>query len=279
MNEIEVAAALLFGPGSRKEKVRTLKEHGPQALLDLLAPPSLFGGEGLQLNKAQDLLRHSPVIATPISKNYPRMLALSDDDPGLLFVTGTLLRDEPTVAIVGSRHARPHDVDFARSLAHTLGRMGICVASGLASGIDTAAHRGALQAGGRTIAVMGTGPDLTFPEHNARLRQHIERSGACVTQFPPGQAGTAFTFPRRNVTMAALSSATIIVAARETSGTRHQALAALRNGRTLIITPQVAKCAWAKQLNGKPGVHIASSVPQITAIANTVNCHAAFKQQ
>lgn len=272
MNEIEVSAALLFGPGSRKEKVRTLKQHGPQALLDLVAPPSLFGGEGLPLHQVHNLHNCGCAIVTPISSDYPRMLALSDDDPGLLFVTGTLLRNEPTVAIVGSRSARPRELAFAGDLARKLGRMGICVASGLATGIDTAAHRGALQAGGRTIAVMGTGPDLTYPNQNLRLRQRIEQGGACITQFPPGQEGTAFTFPRRNITMAALSTATVIVAAEESSGTRHQALATLRNGRTLIITPQVAEREWAKPLSGKPGVHIASTITHvISAITSALH--------
>lgn len=263
MNDISVVAALLYGPGSRKEKVRTLKNHGPQALLDLVAPPSLFTTEIPGLHEAQVLLKNAPPVLTSADARYPRLLSLSDDDPGLLFVTGTLFPHEPTVAIVGSRHALPRDLDFARDLATTFARMGICVVSGLASGIDTAAHRGALRAGGRTIAVMGTGPDTTFPEHNARLRQRIERNGACITQFPPGQEGTAYTFPRRNTTMAALTGATVIVAAEENSGTRHQALAAVRNGRTLIMTPRVAQCMWAKKLLDKDNVHIASTITEM----------------
>jgi DNA processing protein len=157
--------------------------------------------------------------------------------PPELFVAGDadLLRAGPCVAIVGSRKASPQGLDRARKLASLLTRHGVIVVSGLAAGIDTAAHETAMQCGGRTIAVLGTPLDECFPAQNAALQQRIMREHLAVSQFAPGTAVGKHTFPMRNRTMALIADATVIVEATDHSGTINQGWEALRLGRPLWL--------------------------------------------
>jgi DNA processing protein len=146
-----------------------------------------------------------------------------------------LLREEPRVAIIGSRDASPEGLQRARALATQVVAAGGVVVSGLARGIDTAAHLGALEAGGRTVAVIGTPLDRAHPPENADLQARIAREHLVVSQFAPGTRTTRSSFPLRNATMALLSHATLIVEAGERSGTRYQAEECERLGRSLIL--------------------------------------------
>lgn len=157
--------------------------------------------------------------------------------PDELFVAGDtdLLRASACVAIVGSRQASPEGMARAAKLARLLVGRGITVVSGLAAGIDTAAHRAAMAARGRTIAVLGTPLDEVFPTENRELQTQIARDHLVVSQFASGTRVGKHTFPMRNRTMALLTDATVIVEATDRSGTINQGWEAIRLGRELWI--------------------------------------------
>lgn len=161
-------------------------------------------------------------------KNAPKTLFVAGD-VGLL--TGGQLR----VSVVGTREPTPEGAERTRALALELTRRGITVVSGLAKGVDTAAHRAAIENGGRTIAVLGTPLDVAYPAENRELQHLIMHEHLAVSQFPRGMRGGAKAFPMRNRTMALISDATVIVEAGEGSGTLHQGWEALRLGRPLLL--------------------------------------------
>ena len=174
------------------------------------------------------------------------MTRLSDVEalnaPASLFVAGEvdLLRVGRRVSVVGSRKASSVGTQRTRLLVRELVDRDIVVVSGLAEGIDTAAHVAALEFKGRTIAVLGTPLNVCYPAANSDLKQRIESDHAVVSQFPNGTPINRRNFPLRNRTMALLTDATIIVEASENSGTRHQGWEALRLGRDVFILENVA---------------------------------------
>jgi len=163
--------------------------------------------------------------------------------PTLIYLAGDaeLLRHGPKVSIVGSRKASKEGIQRARALAIELVRRQVIVVSGLAAGIDTAAHTAALEAGGKTIAVIGTPLDQAHPKENADLQARLMREHLVVSQLAPGTQVRPFHFPIRNRLMALLSDATVIVEAGETSGTLHQGWEAIRLGRPLFIMESVMR--------------------------------------
>lgn len=173
--------------------------------------------------------------------------------PKQLFIEGdaSLLGRGPKVSIVGSRAASDEGLRRARQLARAVVERGGIVVSGLALGIDAAAHRGAIDAGGRTIAVIGTPLDKAYPRENAELQALIAREHLLVSQFPVGTKTTRASFPIRNQTMVLLTDATVIVEAGDSSGTLHQGWEAIRLGRPLFIMESVAndmKLAWPREM-------------------------------
>lgn len=164
-------------------------------------------------------------------KNAPEWLYLAGDRE--------LLRTGPRVSIVGTRGATKDGLRRAERLARELVTQEVVVASGLARGIDTAAHRATIQAGGRTIAVLGTPLDKTYPAENAELQHLIINEHLAISQFPTGHPTSRSNFPRRNRTMALLTDATVIVEAAEGSGSISQGWEALRLGRRLFIMRNV----------------------------------------
>jgi len=163
--------------------------------------------------------------------------------PEWLYLAGDreLLRTGPRVSIVGTREASRGGLNRASRLARELAAKGVVVLSGLARGIDTAAHWAAIDAGGRTIAVLGTPLDQTYPRENAELQRLIAEKHLAVSQFPSGHHAARANFPRRNRTMALLTDATVIVEASEGSGSLSQGWEALRLGRRLFIMRAVAE--------------------------------------
>jgi DNA processing protein len=154
----------------------------------------------------------------PGDPRYPALLGAIPSAPAL-FVRGELLEDDAlAVAIVGSRRATPYGIAAAEQLASDLAARGVTIVSGLARGIDTAAHRSALAAGGRTLAVLGCGVDVVYPPENGPLGRAIESKGAIVSQFPPGMPALAGHFPARNRTLAGLALGVVVVEAAERSG-------------------------------------------------------------
>jgi DNA processing protein len=175
--------------------------------------------------------------------------------PQQLFVAGDvrLLRSGLRISVVGTREPTRDGIERTRALAATLAKRGITVVSGLAKGVDTAAHTTAIEVGGRTIAVLGTPLDAVYPVENRELQARIIREHLAVSQFPPGSRFGTKAFPMRNRTMALLSDATIIVEAGEGSGTLHQGWEALRLGRPLFLLESLCKrddLAWPKEMVG-----------------------------
>jgi DNA processing protein len=171
--------------------------------------------------------------------DYPGWLRRTHEPPVRLWVRGRLVADEGerSVAIVGARAATPLGAAFTRTLARDLAAAGLTIVSGLARGIDTAAHAGALAAGGRTVAVLGSGIDVVYPRENASLADAIAAAGLLASQYPPGTAPQPFHFPRRNATIAGWSRLVVVVEAGEKSGALITARLALDEGREVMAVP------------------------------------------
>ncbi len=175
-------------------------------------------------------------VLTYADGGYPEQLRTIADPPPALFVKGTL-PPGPYVAVVGTRRASPYGRTVAARLAAGMARAGVVVVSGMARGVDAAAHRGALEAGGQTVAVLGCGPDVVYPREHAALRDEIAASGALVTEFPPGTPPEPWHFPVRNRIISGLSRAVVVVEAGEKSGALITADLALEQGRDVLAVP------------------------------------------
>jgi DNA processing protein len=177
------------------------------------------------------------MIVNPGDERYPALLAAAPSPPRL-YVRGSLEPgDALAVAIVGSRRATPYGLDVAEMLAADLAARGVTIVSGLARGIDTAAHRGALAAGGRTLAVLGNGVDVIYPPENRELTAAVERQGALISQFPGGTTPQPYHFPLRNRTIAGLALGVVVVEASERSGALITASLAADLGREVFAIP------------------------------------------
>ena len=189
-------------------------------------------------------------VRSVLDPHYPASLHSIFDRPPLVFVAGSFreTEDRKAIAVVGTRAATGEGRTRATRLARELVESGFTVVSGLAAGIDSAAHASALEAGGRTLAVMGTGLDHVYPAQNRPLASRIVASGgALITQFFPHQTPRQWMFPARNVVMSGLSLATVVVEAGETSGARIQARVALRHGRAVfMLEALVDDHEWAR---------------------------------
>ena len=169
---------------------------------------------------------------------YPPLLAATVDAPFVVFVAGDpALLVRPQIAVVGTRRPSATGVSMARELGRDLGRAGLVVTSGLALGVDAAAHAGALEAGAPTIAVLGCGIDLVYPRRHRELAARIERCGLLVSEFPPGVAPLARHFPRRNRIISGLSLGVLVVEAARRSGSLITARLAAEQGRDVFAVP------------------------------------------
>lgn len=177
-------------------------------------------------------------LITMEDKAYPERLAEIYDPPLLLFVRGEIRpEDERCVAIVGTRRATPYGIRMAEQFGRDLAAAGITVVSGLAAGVDAAAHRGALEAGGRTIAVLGCGVDVVYPRENESLMKDITRQGAVVSQFVMGCKPNKGNFPVRNRIISGLTLGTLIIEAPIRSGALITARNAAEQGREVFAIP------------------------------------------
>ncbi len=171
---------------------------------------------------------------------FPRLLAAIHDPPPRLYVRGAAevaLLAEPAVAIVGARACSAYGRSVTRSLARELASAGLVVVSGMARGIDGEAHRGALEGGGRTVAVLGCGIDRDYPAAHAELARRIGENGLVVSEYEPGVEPAPWRFPARNRIIAGMCSATVVVEARERSGALITADFALEEGRDVLAVP------------------------------------------
>jgi DNA processing protein len=213
-------------------------------------------------------------LVTVLDEGYPTNLRQAYDRPPYLFIRGELRpEDERALAVVGTRSASPAGIDQAQRFARDLVEHGVTVISGLARGIDTAAHKATLAAGGRTIAVLGTGIEIVYPRENVELAQRIvESGGALVSQFPPEAPPTRFRFPLRNRTMSGLALGTIVIEASHTSGARMQARIALEHGkRAFLVSGLVSHERWAQTfLEKRPGANEVASADEVLAIVDAL---------
>jgi len=172
--------------------------------------------------------------------NYPALLREVSDPPITLYVNGAweACVNQPCIAVVGSRRCSTYGVNAAQMLSRELAAHGVTIVSGLARGIDAAAHRGAMEAGGRTVAVMGTGLDDIYPRDHAKLAaQILESGGAIVTEFPLGTPPVPQNFPYRNRIISGLSLGTVLVEATERSGSLITARLAMEQNREVFAVP------------------------------------------
>ncbi len=206
-----------------------------QELLDALAA----GPDHAHLRQARAWLQSpSHHLLVPSDKDYPSLLTNIPDPPPLLYAAGDLKPlSVPQVAIVGSRNPSPGGVANARGLARALARSGFAITSGLAMGIDTAAHEGALAGGGMTIAVMGTGIDRIYPSCQETLAGNIAQGGVLVSEFPLGSPPSRNHFPRRNRIISGLAMGTVVIEAALHSGSLITARLAAEQGREVYAVP------------------------------------------
>jgi DNA processing protein len=206
-------------------------------------------------------------LTTVLDADYPENLRAAHDRPPLLFIAGRLAPgDGRAVAVIGSRRASRTGLARAGAIAKSLVEAGYTVVSGLASGIDAAAHTAALARGGRTLAVLGTGLDHSYPPENAALQQEIARDGCVISQFWPEVRPARENFPLRNALMSGISLATVVVEATHTSGTRTQIRAALKHGRPVLLARPVAEQAWARDLLERWPIHVIGSPQELLEV-------------
>lgn len=196
--------------------------------------------------------------------DYPPSLSECWDAPPVLFMRGQLAPTSTvSVAVAGSRCAGEDILRITHTLAAALVHAGRSVVSGLASGVDTAAHTGALDAGGHTVAVLGTGINRMYPLVNAPLAQEIARHGALISQFAPDAPRTRSTFLLRNHTIAGLARTSIIMAAAERSGSRYEAETAAGYGRRVLLwRPMLADQPWAQAMVERETAHFIESADE-----------------
>jgi DNA processing protein len=192
---------------------------------------------------------------------FPGRLAAIADPPLGIFVRGCT-SDGPAAAIVGSRHASAYGREVAEHLGRELAAAGVCVVSGMARGVDAAAHRGALASGGPTVAVWGSGPDRVYPREHASLAEEIAAAGALLTEYPPGTAPLPRNFPERNRLIAGLAQVVVVVEANERSGALVTARLALDEGRDVMAVPG---SVFSQLSAGPNGLLRAGAAPVLSA--------------
>ena len=211
-------------------------------------------------------------LLTVLDGGYPPNLRTVHDRPPLIFVAGGLTpQDARSVAVVGARRATAAGAAAAGAIAEGLAGEGYVVVSGLAAGIDTTAHRAALEVGARTVAVIGTGLGHAYPPENAALQQRIAAGGAIVSQFWPDTAPARTSFPMRNAVMSGFALGTVVVEASHRSGARLQTRLALAHGRPVFLLAPLLAQTWARELAQRPGVHVVTEAAEITATIERLN--------
>lgn len=203
-------------------------------------------------------------LVTLLDDDYPGQLLTIHQRPPFLFYRGTLdPNDADGVAVVGTRKPSQEGLRKASDIAAGLAHRGVPVISGLAAGIDTAVHRGALDAGGRTAAVLGTGVQRSYPAENTDLQDELARTQLVLSQFWPDAAPSKKSFPMRNAVMSGYAAATVVVEASRHSGARMQARLALQHGRPVFLLDDLLQHDWAREYAKLPGTTVVSEPDDI----------------
>ena len=228
LRPVAARAALLHARGDPGAALRALAQQSPETVLD-----------DARLALVLRQLVASGTRLVPFgARAYPERLAVLEDSPLLLAVRGDPARlGGVHVGIVGSRRPTPYGVGVARRLARELAGLGFGIVSGLALGIDAAAHRGALEAGGVTVGVLGCGPDRVYPREHQALAAEMLVAGAVLSELPPGAGPLKYHFPLRNRLISGLSQAVIVVEAKARSGSLITAEHAGEQGREVLAVP------------------------------------------
>ena len=207
-------------------------------------------------------------LVTLADEEYPQLLLEIADPPALLYASGRLesLR-RPALAVVGSRNATAQGERNAENFSRAFSAAGLCIVSGLALGIDAAAHRGGLEGAGSTIAVLGTGIDVVYPARNASLAEEISRAGLLLSEFPLGSMPAAHNFPRRNRLISGLAQGCLVVEAALASGSLITARAALDQGRDVFAVPGSIHSPLSKGCHAliKSGAKLVESADDVLA--------------
>jgi DNA processing protein len=271
--------ALSLTPGLGPTRARKLVEHFGGIANVFRAPLTELEGAGLLAESAQsvalgrsmqmaeeEMLRAATASAQIITlddESYPPNLKNIYDPPVVLYVRGeTALLSEPGIAIVGTRHPTPYGIGMAQRLAADLASHGLVIISGMARGVDTCAHKGALEGRGRTVTVWGTGPDVPYPRENRKLAEQIlEKGGAIVSEFAVGTFAAPQNFPIRNRIISGLSIGVLVVEAGEYSGTRITSRNALEQGRDVYAVPGnvTNKQSWGPNTLIKQGAKLVAT--------------------
>ena len=261
--ELVALLTLMALPGVGLKRLRWLLQRYGSARTALRAPATELGAPAAAARRAPATVqrvdgalrvieRGSIVVLMQADAGYPRRFRHVADPPPVVFARGDLsLLDLPAVAVVGSRDATERGRRAARELGRTLAAAGAAVVSGFARGIDAAAHRGALDASGATIAVLGAGIDVPYPRPHVRLHERLAQHGLLLSEFLPGELPYPSHFPRRNRLIAAQSAAVICVEAAEPSGALGTVGHALDIGRSVFVlraTPGARNTAGTNRL-------------------------------
>jgi DNA processing protein len=203
------------------------------------------------------------MILTPSDDAYPERLKEIYDPPAVLWIRGDVqLLSRPGIAVVGTRHPSPYGTGMAEMLSRDLAARGLTILSGMARGVDTAAHKGALEARGKTVAVWGTGIDVIYPKENKRLAEQIlESGGAIMSEYPLGTFPAPQNFPIRNRILSGMSVGVLVIEAAEHSGTRITARLAMEQNRDVYAVPGnvTNKNAWGPNTLIKQGAKLTAT--------------------
>lgn len=287
MDRLTEAAALLTllrGARGWTQVVHDVESEGSAyEVLRKAAEPAqgeLFGGENVAPETTIDSTRTAIEgweaeglhLVTILDPDYPQQLLTVHQRPPFLLYRGSLDdRDAGGVAIVGTRSASPDGVHRASSIATGLAERGVTVISGLAAGIDTAAHTAALRAGGRTVAVIGTGLRTAYPPENSALQEQIARKHLVLSQFWPDARPTKTSFPMRNAVMSGYAAATVVIEANWKSGARMQARLALEHGRPVFLLDSLLRHDWARVYVARGAVTVTSAADVLARLDETLS--------
>jgi DNA processing protein len=271
--------ALALTPGLGPTRVRKLVEHFGSAErvfhaslteleatgMPVVAAQSLATGKSIELAQ-QEIAKAADCGARIIALEdsaYPARLKEIYDPPVVLFVRGSVeVLSSPGIAMVGTRHPTPYGLGMSERLSKDLAARGLVIISGMARGVDTASHRGAIEAGGKTVAVFGTGIDVIYPKENSRLSEQIlSLGGALISEFPIGTFAAPQNFPIRNRIISGMSAGVLVVEAAEYSGTRITARCALEQNRDVYAVPGnvTNKSSWGPNTLIKQGAKLVAT--------------------
>jgi DNA processing protein len=263
------ALRLLRKLKSPKEIFRSSASELQAAGLSLVQAQNIANGSSYEdaLDQQQKMLATGAGLITIHDPRYPQRLREIFDPPLLLFTLGrTELLHAPSIAVVGTRRPSPYGMAAAERLSGDLARAGLAIISGMARGIDTAAHKAALAEGGDTVAVFGCGIDVLYPADNRKLYQEIAQKGLLLSEFPMAEAAYPQNFPIRNRIVSGISWGVLIIEGAQHSGSAITAKLAMDQGREVFATPGniTSKMSWGPNLLIKQGAKLVQEWSDVT---------------